>query len=132
MQDLNFRKKLIWKEIEKIKSDLEKNQEFIALFQKNNNKLLASLSELFKELEKIGYEIHEKEGAITNVNVVGYIAGVQTPEPTAIGEKSLPGLTTGDTIAIGHDILPSEYCLCKEPITFAWQCLTCNKPVRSM
>ena len=59
MEDLHFRKKLIWSQIEHLKSELKKNQEFINLFQKNNNDLLKAVEKQFKELEIIGEKLLE-------------------------------------------------------------------------
>ena len=61
MEDLYFRKKLIWNEIERLKSELRKNQEFINLFQKQNNDLLKAVENQFKELEVIGEKLLENE-----------------------------------------------------------------------
>lgn len=61
MQDLIFRKKLIWNEINHIKSELNKNYEYIDLFQKQNKELVASLENKFKELEIVGDKLLENE-----------------------------------------------------------------------
>lgn len=57
MEDLYFRKKLIWAEIERLKHDIEKNQEFINLFQKQNNNLLKQIEQQFKEIEIVGEQL---------------------------------------------------------------------------
>lgn len=57
MENLYFRKKLIWAEIERLKNELEKNQEFINLFQKQNNDLLKQIEKQFKEIEVVGEQL---------------------------------------------------------------------------
>ena len=57
MENLYFRKKLIWAEIERLKYELEKNQEFINLFQKQNNDLLKQIEKQFKEIEIVGEQL---------------------------------------------------------------------------
>jgi len=57
MENLYFRKKLIWAEIERLKYELEKNQEFINLFQKQNNDLLKQIEKQFKEIEVVGEQL---------------------------------------------------------------------------
>lgn len=70
MEDLYFRKKLIWNEIERLKSELKKNQEFINLFQKQNNDLMKSVEMQFKELEIIGDKLLENEyKALTDAGI---------------------------------------------------------------
>ena len=70
MEDLYFRKKLIWNEIERLKSELKKNQEFINLFQKQNNDLMKSVEKQFKELEVIDDKLLENEyKALTDAGI---------------------------------------------------------------
>jgi len=57
MENLYFRKKLIWAEIQRLKHELEKNQEFINLFQKQNNDLLKQIEKQFKEIEIVGEQL---------------------------------------------------------------------------
>jgi predicted RNase H-like nuclease (RuvC/YqgF family) len=51
MEDPIFRKRLLLSEINRLKVDLKKNQEFINLFQRQNNSLLKQIEEHFTEIE---------------------------------------------------------------------------------
>ena len=48
-----FRKKILHDDIDRLKKELEKNQEFINLFLKNNNELLKQIENRFEEIEII-------------------------------------------------------------------------------
>ncbi len=61
MEDLSFRRKLVLNEIERIKSEIGKNQEFIMLFQKQNNELMGSIENQYLELENISNKLIEKK-----------------------------------------------------------------------
>jgi hypothetical protein len=50
MEDFDFRKKLILNEIETLKAEFKKNQEFINLFFKKNQDLLKSMESYHKQL----------------------------------------------------------------------------------
>lgn len=53
MENKVFRKKLLFDDIDRLKKELEKNQEFINLFLKNNNELLKQIENRFGEIEII-------------------------------------------------------------------------------
>ncbi len=53
MEDLVLRKKLIWQEIARLKSEMAKNREFMLMFQKDNDDHLVSMEKKYKELDVI-------------------------------------------------------------------------------
>ena len=50
MSNKVFRKKLLFDDIDRLKKELEKNQEFVNLFLKNNNELLKQIEDRFAEI----------------------------------------------------------------------------------
>lgn len=61
MENLQFRKELIKKEIESLTSELKNNQEFINLFLKNNNEILERIRLHYTEVEQISCKLEESK-----------------------------------------------------------------------
>lgn len=56
MADIHFRKKLLYDDISRIKKEIEKNQEFINLFLKNNNELQTQIENRNEEIRILQIE----------------------------------------------------------------------------
>jgi uncharacterized protein YcgL (UPF0745 family) len=64
IQNLHFRKALIQNEIENARTEISKNNEFIRLFQKNNEELISKIKNNLKEVEEISWKLDEQEAEI--------------------------------------------------------------------
>lgn len=60
-QDLKFRKRLIYSEIRKLEDEFAKNQEFIRLFNKQNEGIIKKIKDSLSEAEEISIKIDEIE-----------------------------------------------------------------------
>lgn len=61
MENPYFRKKLIYSEINQMKRELIKNNEFIRSLHKNNDKLIADIKSKLNEVQEISEQMLVKE-----------------------------------------------------------------------